>query len=420
VQKGITFTNSFVDFALCCPSRASFLTGQNAHNHAILDNILPEGGYEKFAPREGNSLGVWLQEAGYITGLVGKVMNGYGVSDPTHIVPGWTNWVARVDGLPGYYNYGLNENGVIRLYGQAPGDYSTDVLAQKAVDFIARQAPEPQPFFLLVATNAPHIPPVAAPRHAGDFASLPMPKSPNFNESDVSDKPGFIRDLPLLSAAQVRRDMERFRTRREALLAVDDLVRKIVRALATEGVLGDTIIIFTSDNGFSLGNHRWEGKRVLYEESIRVPLIMRGPGIPRNQTRSHLVTNLDVVATIIQRTGAISGSVADGRPLTPIILDPSTDWRTAFFLHGTIGLTPTENLHFRAVRSRNYIYASLQSDTYGAEEEFYDLLADPHELQNRISVPRYRPVIDYLRGLRATLSTCQGENCWVTGEPPPL
>ncbi len=421
VDKGIKFTNSFVDFPLCCPSRTTFLTGQNAHNHGVVENEPPDGGYEKFAPREGNSLGVWLQDAGYITGLAGKVMNGYGLADPTHIPPGWSEWYGRVEMInaQGYYGYALNENGVIRSYGHAPRDYFTDVLARKGVAFIARQAPKPKPFFLLITPKAPHQPPVPAPRHAGLFASEPFPPRPNFNEADVTDKPGFIRALPPLSAAMIAREVDWFRKRKETLLAVDDLVRRIVAALRTAGVLDNTIIIFTSDNGLSPGAHRWRDKWVLYEESIRVPLIMRGPGIPRNQKRNQLVTNLDVVATILQRTGATAGSVLDGKPLTPIIQNPGAPWRTAFMIHGTNPLTSGETLEFLAIRTGSYIFVKLHSLAYGSEEEFYDLVADPYQLRNKAGAAAYQPVIDYLRDKLDALSTCVGESCWVTGQPPP-
>jgi arylsulfatase A-like enzyme len=409
-QEGITFTNSFVNFSLCAPSRASFLSGQAAHNHGILQN---EDAYSTFAPREANALGVWLQQAGYATALIGKVINHYGDVDPTHVMPGWSQW--HVIGDAGYFNYSINDNGVLHDHGDAAEDYQTDVLAQKAVDFIKHRAA--RPFFLLITPNAPHGrskpgTAVPAPRDDGRFANLRFDKRPNFNETNVSDKPGVIRNLPLLNVAGV---VDKFRKRRETLLAVDDLVSGVIQALRDMNVLKNTIVVFTSDNGFSLGSHRVYGKEIVYEESIRVPLIVRWPGLPGGQTRDQMVTNLDLVATVIDAAGATAGNPLDGRSLKPLIADGNTPWRSALGIEGTI---PNDIDAYAGVRTKDFVYAEHHYATYGDEREFYDLVEDPYQKKNKIGVSKYKPVIEFLKNCLATLKSCVGSSCWITSQPP--
>ncbi len=206
------FANSFATFSLCCPSRATFLTGQYAHNHGVMGNAPPHGGYAKLD--HSNTLPVWLQDAGYYTAHIGKYLNGYGSTNPTEIPSGWSEWHGSVDpSTYRFYGYTLNENGTLRTYERA---YQTDVYAQKAVNVIGQRAPQAQPFFLWVAFLAPHsggprepgdpplATPVPAPRHRNDFAGEPLPRPPGFNEANVSDKPVGIRRRPRLSPADVR------------------------------------------------------------------------------------------------------------------------------------------------------------------------------------------------------------------------
>lgn len=424
VKQGIRYLHSFVNVSLCMPSRPTFFTGQSGHN-------VKAATYAMFAPREANNLGVWLQKAGYSTALVGKFMNGYGDTNPTHIVPGWNEWSA-VAGPPRYYNYDMNENGLIKHYGTSGLDYSTTVLRRKALSFLSRQATAAKPFFMVVATVAPHvapgvggnpIAPIPAPRHIGYFANLNMPPRPSFNEADVSDKPGFIATLPPLDATALYQNTYDFRKRRESLMAVDEMVRDMVRSL-TPAQLANTFIIITSDNGYSQAAHRIRGKLVLYEESIRVPLVMRGPGIPANEVRGQLVTNLDLPATILDLAGALPGNALDGRSLVPTFTNAAAPWRSAFYYNASQPLPvyspkPTDSVLIKAVRSRRYIYGKLASGQFGVEEELYDFAVDPYQLVNRARDPKYAAVLGFHRNLLPGLSTCLGANCWVTAVPPP-
>jgi arylsulfatase A-like enzyme len=417
-EHGVTFTNSFVDFSLCCPSRASWMTGEDAHNHRIIGNTKATGGgYAKFAPHEGNTVSVWLQAAGYRTAFMGKVMNGYGKLDPTHVLPGWDRWVGAA-GRTEYFDYDLNEDGIIVHYGTEASDYQTDVLAQKAVDFINAQSSD-VPFYLVVTPKAPHGPATPAPRHVGAFANLPFPISPNFNEADVSDKPNPISGFSAFTQNEIRSLTSLFRERRETLLAVDDLVAEVVNALDAQGLLANTIIVFSSDNGWSHGSHRWVGKQVIYEESIRVPLIIRGPGIPENQTRDQLVNNADVIATILEQAKATPGLLLDGKSLTPIINDASAPWRTALLVQGSFKYEDDGdsnqdiNLTFFGVRGTRYVYSQISN----GERELYDLFSDPFELTNVVLAPEHGSVVTFYQNLLGPLSACAGDSCWITTEP---
>jgi N-acetylglucosamine-6-sulfatase len=411
-DRGTTFANSFVGFALCCPSRATFLTGQYGHNNGVLGNTLPHGGYAKLD--HSNTLAVWLQSAGYNTVHLGKYLNGYGRTDPTEIPAGWTEWRGSVDpSTYQFYGYTLNENGTLVTY-QRP--YQTDLYARKAANIIRRRAAQPAPFFLWVAFLAPHGggprepddpqglgTPAPAPRHRNQFSSEPLPRPPSFNERDVSDKPIGIRRRPLLGADRVRAIREAYQQRLESLLAVDEAVAKIVATLRDSGELGNTLIVFTSDNGFFHGEHRVPaGKVLLYEPSIRVPLIMRGPGIPAGLRLRQHVGNVDLAPTIVDVAGATAGRTMDGRSLLPLFADPTLRVRRDLLIERTPG-----DGNFSAIRTPRYLYAEY----WNGERELYDLDRDPHELQSRHGDPSYASIQADLAARLARLRICTGETC---------
>ncbi|MBI4093358.1 sulfatase-like hydrolase/transferase, partial [Candidatus Kaiserbacteria bacterium] len=435
-DQGTTFQNSFVDFPVCCPARASFMTGQAAHNHGVLGNV-PEtdGGYQKFQPIEANTLQVWLRQAGYTTALIGKYLNGYGAGSvsPTYVPPGWDVWKGLPDSLGTYqyYGYSLNENGTLTSYGITAADYQTDVLAQKAANFIAGRSGSSEPFFLWMTPLAPHIAsksysshsPEPALRHLGMFGGVPLPQTQSFNEADMSDKPAFMREHSLLDASALTQATNLFRDRRESLLSVDDMVEKIVQALQAAGKLDNTIIVYTSDNGYFQGEHRRSNNKYLvYEESIRVPLVIRGPGVPKNQTRSQMVNTLDVVASIIELAKASAGKALDGRSLTPLFQNPAAPWRSAILVQGAdqSGLDPKIfSGRYQAVRTPQYVYVEHTTN----EQELYDLTKDPYELSSEHNNSAYVTVKNTLTQILSTLRTCSGASCWYAGEsstsPPP-
>jgi N-acetylglucosamine-6-sulfatase len=366
VAKGVNFSNGFVVNSLCCPSRASILTGQYSHSTGVYANKGSRG-YRAF--REGSTIATWLQTAGYTTGYVGKYLNGY---RGPHVPPGWSRWVAFAGA--GFFNYSLNVNGMPVWYGNGPEDYSTDVLAGQAVSFIEQA---PGPFFLVFAPFAPHGPATPAPRHENAFEGLAPWRPPSYNEADVFDKPEWVRSLPEMAPERqtlvdsFRRDQLR------SLLAVDDAVKTILGTLERTGRLRDTLIVFTSDNGMAWGEHRRSHKEDPYEESIRVPFVVRydALGLPPRAER-RLALNIDLAPTFAHLGGAPL-PLADGRSLLPLLTAPSVPWRRDFLiehLRTASGRMPT----YCGVRTTNALYVSYET----GEEELYDLAADPHQLSN--------------------------------------
>ena len=418
-KQGVTFTNNFVSYSLCCPSRSTFLTGQYAHNHGVMGNAPPEGGYDKLEPTHANTLPNWLRAAGYHTVHLGKYLNGYTADDG--VPPGWDEWYGAVDpSTYKFYGYTINENGTFHTYGDAPFEYQTDVYTNKAVEIIRRLAPKRQPFFLWVAYLAPHsgkpdepddpaglATPVPAPRHHDRFAAEPLPAPPSLNETDVSDKPVGIRSRPLLGPTRLAAVRESYQQRLESLLAVDEGVARVVDSLRRAHELRSTYILFTSDNGFFHGEHRVPaGKVLLYEPSIRVPLLVRGPGIPAGRRSSALVANIDLAPTILAIAHAKPGRVEDGVSLLRIAQGKAGLPERDLLIEGG---TPTGTGPgvFTAIRTSRYLYAEYAN----GEQELYDLQTDPDELQSRHADPAYGAIKADLAARLARLRPCAGPTC---------
>jgi N-acetylglucosamine-6-sulfatase len=412
-RQGTTFTNNFVSFSLCCPSRSTFLTGQYAHNHTVMGNAPPAGGYDKLAPTHANTLPAWLQRAGYTTVHLGKYLNGYGSARPLEVPPGWSEWYGSTDpSTYRYFNYTLNENGKLVTYGTGAANYQTDVYGRKAVDLIKRLAPSPKPFFLWVAFLAPHsggprdpddpanqATPSPAPRHRNALSTAPLPAPPSLNEADVSDKPAAIRNRRLIPTARLNGIHENYQQRLESLLAVDEAIRDIVNTLAGTGELGRTLIVFTSDNGFFHGEHRIpDGKVLVYEPSVRVPLILRGPGIPRDVERTNPSVNVDLARTILDAAGAAPGRRPDGLSLLPFARDARKRSGRDILLE-----TPT----YSAIHTPRYVF--VQHST--GEQELYDLKTDPFQLTSLHADARYKALKDELAARLTRLKTCVGDAC---------
>jgi N-acetylglucosamine-6-sulfatase len=437
-NAGVTFPNSFASFPLCCPSRATMLTGQHPDNHGVRTNVQPSGGYVEMKRTISNTLPVWLQSSGYYTAHIGKFLNGYGVgalAPDTEVPPGWSEWYGSLDdpdaftgGTYTMYGYTLNENGSVVHYGSTPdvvdpATYQTDVYSAKAADYIRRRAPKRKPFYLSVAPLAPHSEgttcnctgddPRAAPRHQGRFAAEPVPRPPSFNEADVSDKPADIRNLPPINATQEAAIDTRYRARLETLLAVDEMVGNLVSAVKSEGELKNTVFIFTSDNGFFHGEHRVpNGKVRHYEESSKVPLIIRGPGIPKNKFRSQLASNIDLAPTILDFANARSGRNMDGQTLLPVMKDKLFEPGRGILIEAFNNADPSDpeavDIQYSAVRTDRYVYAET-----GPEQELYDLFSDPFELVSRHNDPSLAAVEAKLDALLGRLTSCAGNSCRV-------
>jgi arylsulfatase A-like enzyme len=386
--NGVTFDDAFVTNALCCPSRSTILTGQYSHNHGVMHNAAPDGGAPAFRPLETRALPVWLDEAGYATGHVGKYLNRY---DGTYVPPGWDEWRGIDTDTTGA--------------GLEPGQM-TDVFSEEADSFVRRRAGA-TPFFLSVSPLAPHEPALPYPRHSGLFAGERAPQPPSFDERDVSDKPGYVSKLRPLTRDEIVSFNELHRNRLRSMMAIDEMVGRLVATLRETGELDNTYIVFTSDNGLHMGQHRLgEGKRLAYEEDIRVPLIVRGPGVPAGLTRSRMVLGNDLAPTFAGWAGATPLLPVDGRSLAPMLRpSPPATWRTAFLAEAA----PHERIGrpaYRAVRTENYLYVSYAN----GEKELYDLQRDPYQLRS------YYPgageaLKDRLRGRLSALAGCAGARC---------
>ena len=405
-DEGVEFRNSFASFPLCCPSRATFLTGQYALNHGVRDVAPPAGGYGKLDHT--NTLPVWLQAAGYYTGHIGKYLNGYGTFWPAEVPPGWSEWHGSIDPWTYVmYGYRLYEGGQPVTYGGSmqAGHYQTDLYSAKAEEFIRQRAPLSQPFFLQVAVLAPHAEngnpnpnPRPAPRHLGAYTGETLPRPPSFDEENVSDKPRFVRDRERLPASVISGLTDYYRARLASLLAVDDLVANLYGALAETGELDNTLIIFTSDNGQLQGEHRLYGKDQVYEGSVRVPLIMRGPGIPRGVRRSQLAANVDLAPTILDYAGARAGLRMDGISLRPLIADPMLEPGRGILLEGR---------DWTGVRTNRYVNVDYKA----GDRELYDLATDPHQLDNSYREQPMRDERKELNQLLGSLRDCNGRKC---------
>jgi N-acetylglucosamine-6-sulfatase len=436
-SRGLTFDNYFVSDSLCCPSRSSIFTGNFPHDPGVFTNAGLDGGIGAFYAHgdEQNSFNVALHDAGYRTAMMGKYLNGY-LQGParspvpsTYVPPGWDQW-----DVPGYayseYNYTLNENGRLRHFGHRPADYLTDVLARKGVQFVNGSSAAGQPFFLEMATFAPHDPYTPARRYAHDFPGLRAPRPPNFNVLPANP-PQWLGNHPPLGPGRIALINRAFRRRVQSVQAVDDMLTRIRRALSAQGQLRNTYIVFSSDNGLHTGEYRLNpGKLTAFDTDIHVPLVIAGPGVPTGASTDAMAENVDLAKTF----EAIGGTEmpSDGHSLLPVMAvggEIPFDWRNAILVehHGPdlddgadtdpdspdhlSGNPPT----YEAMRTPDFSYVEYRDD----EREFYDLRTDPFELHNVVSglsAAQLAQLHDELTGLE----NCHtGDTCWAASHVAP-
>jgi arylsulfatase A-like enzyme len=387
VRHGVDFANGFVVNSLCCPSRVSILTGQYSHSTGVYTDSLPDGGFQKF--HDSSTLATWLHDAGYRTGLIGKYLNEY---RGTYVPPGWDRWFSFQQNPHGYYyDYSVNDGGTIRHYGTAPAAYSTDVLTRQAVSFIHE---ERGPLFLYFSPYAPHAPSTAAPRDVHAFRTLPRFDPPSLDERDMSDKPAWMRSLPMTP----RRTIDEYRRAQyRSALDLDRAVAAIVEALRQTGRLHHTMIVYLTDNGIAWGEHRWLRKEVPYEESIRVPYVIRYDPLTRGpRVDRHLVLNIDLAQTIAGLAG-VGDPGAEGQSLVPLLARRPTRWRRDFLIEHVQGEQRPDPPTFCAIRTERYLYVVYAT----REVELYDLRRDPFELANAAGEPS---MVAVARGLRRRLT----------------
>lgn len=398
--KGVNFTNGFVTTPLCCPSRVSILTGEYVHNHEVFTNSMPTGGAEKFD--DSSSIATWMKEAGYRTAYFGKYLNGYERLQPTGVVPpGWDEWRvflgqgadddADAGSFEYFYNFTMSENGQVTDYPRDAYYFSADVVTRGAVNYIheTRDAP----FLLLIGYYNPHSPYIPAPRHEGAFRSGAgwdwiQYRPPNFNEKDIHDKPAYLRDFPPLSDGEVDTAHKQIL---RSLLSVDDGVASVLNALDKTGLKEKTVVVFLSDNGMTLGDHRFGvDKNCAYEACVKIPFIVYAPGMVEARSDDRLVANIDLVPTFLEWAGGEIPESVDGRSLVPLLVDANAPWREDLLLEhwrteGGVGSMIPE---FHAVRTEEWKYVEYET----GEKELYDLVNDPYELNNLAGKRAYREI----------------------------
>lgn len=425
-QDGITFRNFVVSDSWCCPSRATILRSQYVHSHDVRTNHAPDGGYDRFHANgeDGQNLGTWMHDAGYRTSLIGKYLNGYPGAGPLgYVPPGWDDW--HVPLPPNMYqqrDFRLVDNGRVNAYRQGHLD---DVLTNKGTSFI-RTAPHGKPFFLYLAPIAPHLPAAFAARHASAFAGAKAPRTPSFDRPGSGPQPRWLQGRGPLEAAAVRRDDRIYRNRLRSMLSVDDMVGALTRALRETGHLNDTYLFFTSDNGFHLGQHRlWPGKTTPFEEDIRVPALVRGPGIRPGTSTTALSGTVDLAPTFTNLAGSSMPSCAEGRSLSPILSGRRPrDWRNALLVEFFAGHPSDhpEGPDCDALPSRvgrcplppSYAVLRTERNTYveyvTGERQLFDLAKDPDELHNAIgdAQPAF---VHRLSSWLTRYRNCKGATC---------
>ena len=471
--KGTTFADAIDSFPLCCPARATFITGQYAHNHRVNGNFHPYGWYGMKGRK--NILPAWLQQAGYRTALIGKWLNGYGALDAHGEVPaGFDIWRGLLDvSAYDYFNFVMNRDGKLRSWGDGdfarklvefanievipgphsveeifawleevfgprpysywgaenPQDYSPDVTGKVTENLVAAERKKKKPFFIWWAPAAPHREDVSttlmgrpgpdprpAPRHAEQSAGYTLPQPPSFNEADISDKPSNMRDAARpMSDAQIAQLQLDYEGRAGSLLAVDDHVAKLVEVLRSTHQLKNTMIVFLSDNGWLQGEHRITGDKFLpYEESLRVPLIIRGPGVPADRTVHGQVSNIDLAPTLVDVAKANAGRKMDGVSLMPTIRDHKRRpdrvleiEALAPLFEGDIPINAWDQ-PYTGVRTDRYTYVVW---TETGERELYDREIDPYQLTNLAGDPAYTAIREHLEKKLAKLADCRGDAC---------
>jgi arylsulfatase A-like enzyme len=420
-KAGTTFGNYTVTDSLCCPSRSSIFSGKPPHDTGVFTNTSPDGGFAVFHGRgeENATFATALRKVGYRTAMMGKYLNGYQPAqkqggDQPYVPPGWTEWDVAGNGYP-EYNYNLNENHQVRHYGSTPADYLTDVLSAKGQRFITSSVDAHSPFFLEIATFAPHAPYTPAPQDANSFPGLTAPRTPAY-DTVPADPPRWLAGRAPLAPRQQNRIDTVFRKRVQDVQAVDRMIGALRDTLAKAGVDGDTDVIFSSDNGFHLGEYRLPpGKMTAFDTDVHVPLVAAGPGIRAGQTVAQPAQNTDLCPTFEQLGGAATPADVDGRSLVPLLSGQQpADWRTASVVEhhgpdtdpndpdrpGRKGANPPS---YNALRTNTATYVEYADGS----TEYYDRTTDPDELHNTVStLPPDR--LAQLHSALAAMDSCHG------------
>ncbi|KAB8218769.1 alkaline-phosphatase-like protein [Aspergillus novoparasiticus] len=456
IQKGATYPKHYCSVALCCPSRANLWTGRMPHNTNITDVGLPYGGYPKVvsAGWNDNYLPIWMQEAGYDTYYVGKLWNSHtednynnpyakGFNGSDFLLDPWTYR---------YYNAKMTRNGETPV--SYAGQYSTDVIKNKSLGFLDEALANPdRPWMLTIAPNAPHSngsqdavtgatwfgEPEYAPRHAQLFKDYKIPRDESFNKI-IDGAVGWVADLPTLTEEEINYIDEFQRCRLRALQAVDEMVGELFEKLDKAGVLNNTYIFFSTDNGYHIGQHAMQpGKNCGYETDINIPLFIRGPGIPENQTIEVVTSHTDLAPTFLSIAGTTRDGL-DGKKIPTTIDAGNADNKSEHVAIEYWGIAVPEGIYGyksdndsqpgNSYRNNTYKGLRLVSDDYSLyysvwctnDKEFYNLKDDPLQTTNlasnisahqsyTIANRQLGQIIPRLDALMMVLKSCNGDSC---------
>ena len=405
-QRGTTFPNfSYVD-PLCCPSRASILTGMYPHNHGVHENRWPNGGFREFK-REGNERKIFpipLRRSGYTTAFFGKYMNQFNPGKEGK-PRGWEQFDISV----GRKSSAFNING--RFVNRKQFETTDRGTAHYAERFIRKNAPKKKPVFMFASFYAPHSPykPFES-RYKKKFRRVGVPRPPSFNEEDVSDKPSYVRANKRMTKKKIRSLNRDYRNRLRQLMTINGFVKRAVKEFARAGELNNTYIIFVSDNGYMMGEHRLMYKRHAYTESSSFPLIVRGPGVASDKVDERVIANIDLAPTLLDIANARQPRHIDGASFLPLLGrdTSSVPWREALLLEDySKGREVKIVDSYKAIRTEDQLYTEYST----GEKELYDLAEDPYQLEN-IAGQRPEPEAE-LSAKIAALKNCAGEGCRV-------
>jgi N-acetylglucosamine-6-sulfatase len=385
-REGVHFRNAVVATALCSPSRASILTGLYTHRHHVVDNNNPVPADLVFFPQ-------YLQAAGYQTAFIGKWHMGRDSDEPQRGFDHWVSFRGQGTYFPDGQTLNVDGERVPRR------GYVTDELTDYAVDWLGRRDRD-RPFLLYLSHKAVHSEFVPAERHLKRYAGKPVPDPPSQAADAVGDgQPMWVKnqrnswhgvEFPYHSRLDVD---EYFRRYAETLLGVDDSVGRVLETLRAQGVLDSTLVLYMGDNGFAFGEHGLIDKRTAYEESMRIPMVARAPGLlPAGATVEAVAANIDVGPTLLEAAGLKPPPGLDGRSLLAPARGDTRGWREEFlyeyFWERNFPQTPT--LH--ALRGERYKY--IRYHGLWDSDELFDLQADPHEMRNLIRDPAHAKTVE--------------------------
>ena len=424
IDKGVKFTNMTSTFPLCCPGRATLHRGQYAHNTKIYGNSRPAGGWEKFEARglHRSTVGKWLDDGGYQTGLFGKVMNNY----RERSVPGYYDrWYAWNGPKMGWTS--VNDQGDQKPLDRQAAD---SLVADEALEFLSTKLDNPAPVFAFVNFGAMHEPYAHAPIDDDKFRGEKVPRTQAFNEDNVGDKPIQIRRLDKLSAGEVSQMDQDYRNGLRSLMRVDRFVARATDLLRRKGEMDNTYIVYYTDNGAHFGQHRLpHGKLQPYEEDVNFPLIVRGPGIRSGVVSGDLVGNHDVAPTLADMAGVGAPDFVDGRSFLTLAKDPSIPWpRTAILSEREINGTPPNRWDMLRMKDGEgvKVYTRHETGPGDGDEEYYDLKRDPYQLHNALGAAdtTYPPpdgaTLAYYEERLDALYNCAGQSCRAAEDAPLL